>query len=246
MAYEKYIGKTFFSYKIVGLNEDKWRETGRTHFDCICLECGEHFPVRIDKVNKIYNVVGCKKCSRKLRKEKYPKLKEIHEEDIIGDFIMLKELGYIKKPQTHDIYWLGKCKKCGGIKELNSAHLKAGQNTCRCSNASAGEKKIAKILQENNISFEREYIFSDLSNRRFDFAILDSKRKPLYLIEYDGEQHFLKDKQFHFHSLESQEIRDREKNNYCLKNNYPLIRIPFTKYPYLTLKDLTLDSEYKI
>jgi very-short-patch-repair endonuclease len=48
---------------------------------------------------------------------------------------------------------------------------------------STGENKIAALLKENNISFEQEKIL--LKNYRFDFYV-----NNLYIIEYDGIQHF--------------------------------------------------------
>lgn len=52
------------------------------------------------------------------------------------------------------------------------------------------------ILNENNITYERQFKFDDLVNNngnklKFDFAILDNDGKLKYLIEYDGAQHFI-------------------------------------------------------
>lgn len=40
---------------------------------------------------------------------------------------------------------------------------------------SKGAQAIKDYLTENNIVFYQEYIFSDLPNRRFDFAIYDTQ-----------------------------------------------------------------------
>ena len=49
------------------------------------------------------------------------------------------------------------------------------------------------------------------------------------LIEYDGEQHFhtTKNDRFKYEELKK---RDEFKNEWCKKNNIPLIRIPYTDY----------------
>ena len=40
--------------------------------------------------------------------------------------------------------------------------------------------------------------------------------------------------------------RDKIKNQYAIKNNYTLIRIPYTHYNNLCLEDLLLNSDYII
>jgi hypothetical protein len=78
---------------------------------------------------------------------------------------------------------------------------------------------------------------------RFDFGILDDNNNLIYLIEYDGEQHYNItggwSNQEHLNNLQQ---RDKIKNEYCLINNIPLIRIPYTKYNSLTIKDLLLQT----
>ena len=59
---------------------------------------------------------------------------------------------------------------------------------------------------------------------RFDFAIFDND-KISHLIEYDGEFHFRK--LYESHDFERQKLHDKLKNEYCVKNNIPLIRIPY-------------------
>lgn len=49
-------------------------------------------------------------------------------------------------------------------------------------------------------------------------------------------------------NLETYDIiheRDQIKNNFCLKHNYTLIRIPYNKLSTLTLNDI-MGDEYKI
>ena len=49
------------------------------------------------------------------------------------------------------------------------------------------------------------------------------------LIEYDGEQHFHKTRNDRY-GYEGIVARDNYKNQWCEKNNIPLIRIPYTDY----------------
>ena len=60
---------------------------------------------------------------------------------------------------------------------------------CGCTK-SIGEYNIAKCLLDNNIPFEKEYVFSDLIDKkhlRYDFAILNKNQEVIRLIEFDGE-----------------------------------------------------------
>lgn len=146
------------------------------------------------------------------------------------------------------IKWLCKC-ECGNLTVVQANNLKSGHtHSCGCVN-SLGEKIIGQILQENNILFHKEFIFKDLPNRRFDFAILNTNKEIQYLIEFDGKQHF----QFinTWHQTEQEFVnaqqRDLEKNKYCLQNNIPLIRIPYYDIDKINIQELIPEtSKYLI
>ena len=104
-----------------------------------------------------------------------------------------------------------------------------GQRCPICSE-SHGEQRIRKYLENNNIDFQKEFIFDDLKGLgngllRFDFAIRDSSNKLSYIIEYDGEFHYFpilgED------HLLYQQCHDEMKNKYCKDHNIPLLRIPY-------------------
>jgi hypothetical protein len=53
-------------------------------------------------------------------------------------------------------------------------------------------------LNNNNINYKKEYIFSDLVGKnntplRFDFGIYSEHQELLFLIEYQGRQHYTYD-----------------------------------------------------
>ena len=75
---------------------------------------------------------------------------------------------------------------------------------------------------------------------KFDFAIFNNQNKLKYLIEYDGTQHFeYTDSGWNTKNhFEYTQKHDELKNNYCKSNNIPLIRIKYTQYDSLTVKDL--------
>jgi len=136
------------------------------------------------------------------------------------------------------IYWHCRC-ECGREKDVLGTSLRQNRSlSCGLhNNISRGNVKIADILDEANINYEVEKTFTTCKDKKelpFDFYV-DNK----YLIEYDGEQHFDKDSVFDY---EYTHKHDLIKNQWCKDNNIPLIRIPFTKYDTLNLKDLKLET----
>lgn len=96
---------------------------------------------------------------------------------------------------------------------------------------SRGEISIITFLEQHQIEYHKEFVFPNLKNRKFDFFL------PKYnmIIEYDGEQHFIPVDYFGGQeSFEETQQRDKEKNDYCIKNNILLIRIPYYYYPEIT------------
>ena len=99
---------------------------------------------------------------------------------------------------------------------------------------SKGELKIIDILKENNINCKNEIEFTDLKSQknkplRFDIGVYNNSNQLICLIEYDSEIHFHFNKFFHKTKSNFNKRRgyDRIKNEYCLRKNIPLIRIPY-------------------
>ena len=163
-------------------------------------------------------------------------------QDITGQkFGKLTALECVIKNQK--VYWKCIC-ECGNICMVSRNNLKNGHTqSCGCINYSIGEQNIANLLKENNIEFKKEYIFSDLPKRRYDFYLPKFNR----LIEFDGTQHI--EFKNHWYQTEEEFLeaqnRDIEKNNYALINNISLIRIPYSERDNITL-DLILGDKYLI
>ena len=100
--------------------------------------------------------------------------------------------------------------------------------------ASRGEIKIEEILQESGLNFTEEYSFSDLYSSngrplRFDFAVFDDDKNLMFLIEYQGIQHYVAKSKFGGNSgLKKQQYNDMLKREYCRKHNIILVAIPYT------------------
>lgn len=218
--------------KLTVLYRTKDLRPGEARWHCKC-DCGNECDVSgVHLRNKSVQSCGCLKYESKNGIDetgnKYGKLTVLYKSN--------------KTDGTH-IFWHCKC-ECGNECDVNGSNLRAGISTnCGCER-SVGELKINNILKQNNINFKREYTFSDLlgsngGRLRFDFGILDNNNKLLYLIEYDGVQHFQqncfgKDEK-DFNILKQ---HDELKNKYCKENNIILLRIPYTKLANLQFEDL--------
>jgi very-short-patch-repair endonuclease len=117
---------------------------------------------------------------------------------------------------------------CGGETITTSEKLLSGHTqSCGCLQ-SRGEEAIAKFLLSKNITFSKEYSFSDLKRKnrlRFDFAIFENNKLQC-LIEFDGVQHFNKNNGFYNEEIVE---NDKAKDAYCLENNIRLFRIKYNE-----------------
>ena len=108
-----------------------------------------------------------------------------------------------------------------------------GQRCPKCLR-STGEEEIANILSKNNIRYIEQKRFDDLIYKKrlsFDFAIIDDEDNIITMIEFDGEQHFRAVDFFGgIDSFEKIKIRDSMKNDYCVNNNIPLLRISYLEF----------------
>ena len=106
--------------------------------------------------------------------------------------------------------------------------------------SSRGEIKIAEILEQNNINFEEEYSFPDLTTKsgrplRFDFAVLDDEGHLDFLVEFQGIQHYQAKSKFGgSKGFYRQKYNDTQKRIYCMRNNIPLVAIPYWDEPRIT------------
>lgn len=148
----------------------------------------------------------------------------------------------------NECYVLGRCNFCNEKFWAKKTLLVNGSvKSCGCIKRSYGEALISKILDENDINYEREKTFQDcyfqnVHNKcRFDFYINNK-----YLLEFDGRQHFDNCNNtstwFNDEAIERIKKRDNYKNEWCKSHNVPLIRIPYYKLDSLNINDLLLDK----
>ena len=129
------------------------------------------------------------------------------------------------------------CETCESKFSQNN-HLQSHIKICTGElNCSAGEFKIMKVLADLEMEKNENYLYDtsfwnvkDKSLLRWDF-IVNYNENPV-VIEYDGEQHF---RPVRFGgSIEQAEQRhdnvkrrDKIKDDHCLANNIPILRIPY-------------------
>jgi hypothetical protein len=117
--------------------------------------------------------------------------------------------------------------------------------------ASRGEIKIEDILRTAGMNFQEEYSFPDLiSNNgrplRFDFAVFDDDDNLMFLLEYQGIQHYIAKSKFGGVSgLKKQQYNDMQKREYCRKHNIILIAIPYTDESLISY-DYIMNSYYAL
>lgn len=240
------IGKQIDDLLVLSLNENNFLY-GEYTWNCQC-KCGNIVIKHTDVLlNDYEHYHSCNDCARKYHRVP------------IGTKIGYLELkDYIEDENNILIGYQCYCHKCNQSIKLDTIsyrnRIRRGQElaTCGCDRIqSYGELKIQNLLNINNISYihDKAY-FKDLIDIkqniglcRFDFIIFQNNL-PLYIIEYDGEQHFSfrnsgwNTEEEYYNTIK----RDNFKNEYCLKNNIPLIRIPYTHLNDLCIEDLLLET----
>jgi hypothetical protein len=165
-------------------------------------------------------------------KYKYPKIAK--DWDYSLNYPVLPE--EVSSHSASKYYW--HCSDCGNSYFESISH-RTGKETrgCHYCSESLGEKEVRKYLEEIKtggivLSFKKQVTFSECRNKAplpFDFHI--SMNDKDFLCEYDGIQHYEEVKRFGGKSgLEKRQYHDSIKNEYCIKNNIPLIRIPYWKF----------------
>lgn len=138
--------------------------------------------------------------------------------------------------------WKCQC-DCGKIINVpRDSLIRGNTQSCGCI-LSQGENIIAKLLDEQGIKYKQQYTFSDLVGKnntklRFDFGILDEDETLKYLIEFQGEQHFIPFKNDTEEIFQLRQEYDKRKREYCKQNNIPLIEINYKNRTNLTWENL--------
>ena len=218
---------------------------GRSMWLCHCTLC--------DKTTKLVSGAhlragrstscGC----TKMEKMRQASIK--HEEGKIYGYLFVERMATEEEKPRKDVegvYWNCTCTKCGRKNVIiRGDYLRNGDTkSCGCIQ-SINESKIATMLTTTGISYQQQFTFENLTSTgracdklMFDFAIYNKcSNTILYLIEYDGIQHFSPQHEWSKGGYETTHSNDLLKNKYCFENNIPIIRIPYdAQYNLLELK----------
>ena len=163
------------------------------------------------------------------------------EEKFNGEIELLEYNGQLKSN-----YY--KCLKCGKIFKRKQVCMLQSRGCPSCDKQiSTGEKAIKKALVEHGIRFIEQYKVPELSNQRFDFAIINSKNNVQYFIEVQGEQHYkVVDIWDGEDGLKRRQELDKNKKDYCKRAGIPLYEILLKKQKVLNLDILPFQGSTTI
>jgi len=227
-----YIKDLAKEYNLVVLNTEY--KNCKENLSLVC-ECGNDFQLTFDAL-KNGSRKHCFTCQPKnntrfqkgrkeindWEKDFYEKLSNLHGEDyeVLSEYECRKSKIKLKH-------------KCGYVWETTADHVLNHKNQCPSCFTIRDSKLVRRIryfLIRNNLEFKEEVRFKDCKLKRtlpFDFAVFQNGKLVL-LIEADGSQHFNKT---NFHRTEDDfrltQFKDAIKNNYCIRKNIPLLRIPY-------------------
>jgi hypothetical protein len=205
-----------YDYSLVVYNGNKYK------VDILCKEHG----VFTQSPSNHLKGIGCSKCSGKHKPnniEFIDKSNKIH-----NNLYKYDKVNYINCKTEVEI----ECSKHGIFKQTPNSHL-LGRGCQKCK-VSKSEEYIENYLISNNIKYKNQFTFSDLKYKnklKFDFAILDDENNIKFLVEYNGEQHYIFRGQFgmKIKDFDIILIRDKIKMDYCIKKGIDIHIIKYTE-----------------
>lgn len=217
----------------------------KTDYDKITIYCNKHkiyfniLPNSHFRKNKKFSHGGCPECIKEYvnksiisTEEFIEKAKQIHGEDRY-DYTLVDYKNSYTKIKI-------RCKKHDCIFEMSPSQHIYKKHGCKLCNNSIGENHITNFLKKYNVKFEPEYTFENCKYKnllRFDFCIFNNKDDILFLLEYNGRQHY---EEVGFSRKLSKEtiqkefelimLKDEIKRKFCEDNEIDLLIIPYTEF----------------
>jgi len=216
--------------------------------DQIWWQCDKGHEWQIDVGQRTYFNSACPYCTHKLASEDYNLL--------ICNPEICKEWNYKKNPKNPEEYTPGSgqyawwiCKDCGHEWYTRINHR---NNDCGCPECLIkwGEKQLKVMLEKYNFPYIGQLRFKDCRDKLplpFDVAVYKDELKTQLkiILEYDGKQHSEPVKFGDISQERAEEIfkitqyHDTIKNNYCIDNGIPLLRIPYGER--LNIEEILVD-----
>lgn len=162
-----------------------------------CNRCGRQKGINFEHVQKVINNYGCEL----LTKEYSDTMQRLNVRCRCGETFKTSYHHFTRKNNPKN-----QCEMCTGVSKCVSL--------------------IREYLNNKMVKYDTEHMYEDCKNicpLKFDFNVQD-----VFLLEYDGEQHFRPVNSWGGDGgFKKRLINDQIKNEYCTKNNIPLIRIPY-------------------
>lgn len=200
---------------------------GKTFWHCLCV-CGEECDVQTSELT-----AGKRKdCGHKHKAYMHQSRTKDLTGQTYGYLEVLEMLPSIKVGRKWRSMCKAKCLLCGNIIEVQTDYLKSQDTkSCGCLK-SKGEQEILQYLIDNNIPFKTQYHFDDLKTPKngicwFDFGILNKEKDLLFLIEFQGRQHYEEQPGSWNFGQYAREVTDPLKREYCKDHNIPLYEIKY-------------------
>ena len=162
-----------------------------------------------------------------------------HAKDLEGQIFGDLTVGPAKDGYTDKFglaWWPCKC-HCGNFEFVRGNTLRLAKNKLACKRClgsiSSGERAIIDWLKQHNIQYNTQVIFNNLRGvneglLRFDIGIKDNNNNFIYLIEFQGLQHYQPVEYFGGEEqFKIQQEHDTRKRQWCQENNIKLIEIPY-------------------
>ena len=217
-----YTGQKFGRLTVLKMN---WSDTPTTA-NCIC-DCGNYITVIATQLSS-----GKTKSCGCLQREAARQCNTKDWSGFISDYGV--ELLEQEKAVRGKWYWKCRCGYCGNEFSALPAKIASWHTkSCGCLKFhSSKEKLIEEYLKNSGFKYQSQFTIKDCKDKYvlpFDFAVFDTNDNILFLIEYDGEQHY-KSIDFFGGDIEFQKRKahDNYKTQYCISHNITLLRLPYT------------------
>lgn len=179
---------------------------------CKCLLCGRIKTISGKNLrNGKSTSCGCVRGGRLLKNE------------IDNKYGLLTVVKKMPSDERGAAQWLCQC-ECGAKTIVSGGNLRSGRTkSCGCL-SSLGERELSQFLEKYQINYVKQFSFPDLFYKnqgyplRFDIAVLSKDNSLLFLIEYQGQQHYWNTD----FGKEQREVTDEMKINYCQQHNVKL------------------------
>lgn len=250
------VGEIYNNWEVIEANIVNPQTTSKTYknkplFSKVkCLCCGE-----TEKYVLNYNLKHISlKCAKCTLIERNRKNASVQIGNRYGKLTVVADGGFQTRSDGKRRHFSYCDCDCGTKHKLIMDNSLQNGNTKSCGCLlSQGEEEIKQILINNHILFQTDCTFDPLteySSRklRFDFIIYNIDGTINRFIEFDGNQHKTGMWGGTWSNIEDYNTiheRDLIKNNFCLSNNYCLIRIPYSQLGKITIKDL-MGNKYQV